>query len=60
MSLNSVKKYFEDNYSYLDSKNDPVMFNINAGLLDLVKTLDADLTHIRRQNDELMKLLKKG
>ena len=55
------KKFFQDNSRYINPKTDPVMHNINAGLLalsDEIEALQKNQKLLQRQFDALLRLIQ--
>jgi hypothetical protein len=46
---------FKDNLKLIDQEQDPVMFNLNKGLLVMAEELDFALSDLVRKLDELLK-----
>jgi hypothetical protein len=53
MAVRDAAKFFEDNFRYIEAKQDPVMFNLTSGLLKLVQELDAELRSVKNDLDEM-------
>jgi cell division protein FtsB len=50
MSLHSCRKFFEDNLRRTSARSDPTTYNLNAGLLEMVKSLEAELQQLRAEH----------
>lgn len=48
MSYQEAERCFEDNKPRLDANRDPVLYNLNNGLLALTRALRSDLQEIRQ------------
>jgi hypothetical protein len=54
MSVSTAIKFFEDNtMNHLNSHSKPAEWNLNAGLLALVKDLDTELRKLHREIGEI-------
>jgi hypothetical protein len=50
MSVRNAAKFFQDNFKrHLSARNDPVMYNLNQGLLTLVEELHSEIGRLHQE-----------
>lgn len=53
MSLIAAKSCFQENCNLVNASKDPLSWNLNSGLLNLVDALSVELKKAHRERDEL-------